>query len=149
MADAVLFSKISSRIDHQLVQATKVESKYWRVVLRHVIDVSIFLSTQGLALCGHEEVICSFYNENFFGIIELLSRYYPFLATHIEKYGNKGHGSTSYLSHSICDKLINIMAKSVIKVILKEVQESRYFSISNDSILDIIKHTDRPVMHSF
>ena len=65
MADAVVCGKISSRIDHQLVQATKLESKYWRVVLRHVIDVSVFLSTEGLALCRHEEVICSFYNENF------------------------------------------------------------------------------------
>ena len=51
LADAVVWGKISSRIDHQLVQATKLESKYWRVVLRHVIDVSVILSTQSLALC--------------------------------------------------------------------------------------------------
>ena len=76
------------------------------------------------------------------GIIELLSKYDPFLATHIEKYGSKGHGSTSYLSHSICDELINIIAKSVTEVIVKEAQCSRYFSISVDSTPDIT-HTDQ------
>ena len=33
------------------------------------------------------------------------------------------------------------MAKSVIKIIVKEVQESWYFSISVDSTPNIIKHT--------
>ena len=43
---------------------------------------------------------------------------YSWEVTHIEKYGSKGHGSMSDLSHSIYDKLINIMAKSVRKIIL-------------------------------
>ena len=133
LADAVVRSKISSRIDRQLVPATELESKYWHEVLRPMIDVIASLSTRGLALRGHDEVIDSFQNGNFLGIIELLSKCDPFLATHIEKYGNKAHGSTPYLSHSICDELINIMAKSVIRIIVKEVQESRYFSISVDS----------------
>ena len=107
-----------------------------------MIDVIVFLSTRGLALRGHDEIIGSFHNENFLGIIELLSKYDPFLTTHIEKYGNKGYGSTSYLSHSICDELINIMAKNVIKIIVKGVQESRCFSISVHSIPDST-HTDQ------
>ena len=129
MADAVIRSKIFSRIDCQLVQATELESKYWGKVLRRMIDVIVLLRRQGLALRDHDEIIDSFHNENFLRTIEPLSKYDPFLVTHIKKYGNKGHGSTLYLSHSICDKLINIMAKSVIKIIVKEVQESRYFSI--------------------
>ena len=108
-----------------------------------MIDVIVFLTMRGLTLCGHDEIIGSFYNGNSLGIIKLLSKNDPFLATHIEKYGNKGHGSTPYLSHiSICDELINIIAKSVIKVIVKEVQESRYFSISVDSTPDIT-HRDQ------
>ena len=142
MANAVACSKSSSRIDCQLVQATELQSKYWREVLRRTIDVIIFLSPQGFALRGHNEIIGSFHNGNFLSINELLSKYDPFLATHIEKYGNKRHGSTSYLSHSICNELISIMAKSVVKIIVKEVQESRYFSISVDSTPDIT-HTDQ------
>ena len=142
LADAVVYSKISSRIDCHLVKATELESKYWHEVLQHMIDVIVFLSTQGLALCGHDEIIGSFHNGNFLGIIELQSKYDPFLTTHIQKYGNKGHRSISCSPHGICDELINIMGKSVIKIILKEVQESQYFSISVDSTTDIT-HTDQ------
>ena len=85
------------------MQATELESKYWREVLRRIIDVIVFLSERGLALRGHDEIIGSCHNGNFLGIIKLLSKVDPFLATHMQKYGNKGRGSTSYLSHSICD----------------------------------------------
>ena len=60
--------------------------------------------------------------------MELLSKYDQFLARHLDKYGNKGSGSTSYLSHSICDELIIIMADKVMQAIVAEVQESKYFS---------------------
>ena len=96
---------------------------------------------RGLALRKHGEIIDSFHNGNFLGIIELLSKNDLFLATHIEKYGSKRHRSTSYLSHSIYDELTNI-AKSAIKIILKDAQDSRYFSISVDSTPDT-KHTDQ------
>ena len=75
------------------MQATELESKYWREVLQRIIDVIVFLSKRGLALRGHDEIIGSCHNGNFLGIIKLLSKVY----------GNKGRGSTSYLSHSICD----------------------------------------------
>ena len=64
------------------------------------------------------------------------------MANHIEKYEKRDQGSTSYLSHSICNELIKIMANNEIKTIVKEVQESRYFSITGDSTLDIT-HTDQ------
>ena len=42
--------------------------------------------------------------------MELLSKYDSFLATHLEKYSNRGHGSMLHLSHSIYDELVKIMA---------------------------------------
>ena len=72
----------------------------------------------------------------------------------IEKYRYKRHGSTSYLSLSIFNELINIIKKSMIKIIVKEVQGSRCFSISVNSIPDIT-HADqlcitlRPILPSF
>ena len=107
-----------------------------------MIDVIVFLGSQGLALRGHDEIIGSFHNGNFLGLISLLTKYVLFLANHIHKYENKGQGSTSYFSHSICNELIKIMANNEIKTIVKEVQESRYFSITGDSTLDIT-HTDQ------
>lgn len=60
----------------------------------------------------------------------------------IERYGNKGYGSTSYVPHSICDELITIMTKSVIKSIVKRLQKSRDFSISVNLTTDI-RYTDQ------
>ena len=68
-----------------MVQVTQLDSKYWREVLQGVIDVIALLSTHGLALCEHDEIIALFHNGNFLGIIETLCKYNPFLATHIEK----------------------------------------------------------------
>ena len=76
-----------------------------------------------MALRGHDEIIGSFHNGNFLGIIKLLSKYDPFLATPIEKYVNQGHIEAHHICHiCICDELINIMAKGVINIIVKEVQ---------------------------
>ena len=135
-------SKTNARINQKLIESQQAESNYWRAVLTRVIDVLIFLSGRGLALRGSDETIGSIHNGNFLGIVELLSKYDSFLAAHLAKYANKGHGSTSYLSHSICDELLKIMAKKVTDVIVQEMQEAKYFSISVDSTPDIT-HVDQ------
>ena len=71
----------------------------------------------------------------------LLCKYDPFLQKHLDTYGNKGKGTT-YLSHSICEELIKIMADKVLKQIIEEVQQCKYFTISVDSTPDIT-HTDQ------
>ena len=142
LEDAVIRSKTNARVDNELVKEMQVETNYWRAVLTRVIDVLVLLAARGLAIRGSDEKIGSVHNGNFLGIIELLSKYDAFLAAHLEKYGNKGSGSTSYLSHSICDELIKIMANKVMDVIIKEVQEAKYYSISVDSTPDIT-HTDQ------
>ena len=123
LVDAVVCSKFSLDVNRQLVQDTELESKYWCEVLRMIIDVIVFLSTRGLAFRRHDEIIGSFHNGNFLGIIKLLSKYDPFLATHIEKYGSREHMEAHHVCHiCICDELINIMAKRVINIFVKEVQ---------------------------
>ena len=82
-------------INRQFAHSTELESEYWREVIQRVINAVVLLSTRGLVLRGHDEIIGSFHNANFLGILGLLSKYDPFLATHIEKYGNKGHESKS------------------------------------------------------
>lgn len=74
--------------------------------------------------------------------LELIAQFDPFLAQHIEKFGNKGKGSTSYLSFKIYDQFIRIMADNVIQKMVKEIKEAKYFSISIDSTTDI-SHVDQ------
>ena len=107
-----------------------------------MVDVLKLICECGSPDRGKDETLGSVHNGNYLGIMELLSKYNPFLARHLDKYGNKGSGSTSYLSHSICDEIIIIMADKVMQAIVAEVQESKYFFISADSTPDIT-HTDQ------
>ena len=50
--------------------------------------------------------------------IEVLAEFDPFLDLHIKRHGNKGSGTTSYLSSKICDEMINIMAEKEEKEII-------------------------------
>ena len=60
----------------------------------------------------------------------------------IKHYGNKGAGSTSYLSERICNELIDIMANKVRDSIFEDMQKAGYFSISVDSTPDL-SHVDQ------
>ena len=64
LADAVVCSKTSSRINHQLVQPTEVECKYCREVLRCVIDVIVLLSTR-VGLHVNMELLVNYIMEMF------------------------------------------------------------------------------------
>ncbi|XP_047123009.1 zinc finger MYM-type protein 1-like [Hydra vulgaris] len=66
----------------------------------------------------------------------------PFLSSHIENHGGKGKGSVSYLSSTICDELIDVIRKQVMKTILSEIRGAKFYSISVDSTPDI-SHVDR------
>ena len=78
------------RIDKDLIKQLENETRYWRDVLRRTIDVITFICERGLAFRGSDQDIGSNHNGNYLGILELLSKYDPFLSTHIEKYSYKG-----------------------------------------------------------
>jgi len=61
-----------------------------------------FLATRG----WHSEEkmkkkIGSRLNGNYLGVLELLSKFDPFLAEHIKKYGNRGKGNPSFVRNSL------------------------------------------------
>lgn len=62
-------------------------------------------------------------------LLELISEFDPFLAQHISKCGNSGSGFTSYLSSTICEEIIVLMAKKVREVIIDEIKIRKYYSI--------------------
>lgn len=88
----------SGTVNAKLVQQLEGEKRYWREVLKRVVAVIQFLSERGLPFRGDDEVIGSPHNGNFLGILEVISQFDPFLAEHINQYGQKGRGNTSYLS---------------------------------------------------
>ncbi len=49
----------------------------------------------------------------------------PFLREHLEKYGQKGRGTTSYLSSTVCEEFICVMGEKVKKTIAEELQHAK------------------------
>lgn len=114
---------------------------YWRNVLQRVVAVVKKLGSRGLAFRGKNEQFGSNKNGNFMMCLELISEFDPFLSNHIATYGNPGQGKTSYLSSTICEEFISLIAKKVFNVIIDEINHSKYFSIVVDSTPDI-SHID-------
>lgn len=100
------------------------ENMYWRSVLEKVVSVIKTIASRGLPFRGQEEIFALPKNGNYMMLLELLSKFDPFLAQHISKYGNFGSGTTSYLSSTICDEIIVLMTKKVKEVIINEIIKS-------------------------
>lgn len=94
------------------------------------------MSERGLAFRGSDENINSPNNGNYLGILELISKYDPFLTGHFKEHINKGSGHVHYLSPTICEELIEIMAKEVLAEICTRMKKAKYYSVSVDSTPD-------------
>lgn len=140
--DYVSRCRTSGRVDKELMKQLEEEKQYWRNVLKRVVAVTSFLCERGLAFRGDNEIIASSHNGNFLGIIELLSKFDPFLRNHIQNYAHKGSGSTSYLSKTVYEEVVLLMAEKVSSVIVDEIKDAIYFSVSVDSTPDV-SHVDQ------
>ncbi len=134
-------SLIKGKVDSHLCTQIKDKMAYWKNVLKRVVAVIKKLSSRGLALRGHDEKFGSVHNGNFMMCLELLAEFDPFIATHMAFHRNPGKGHVSYLSFTICDEFIELLGSRVLQEIVKEVKESKYFSIIVDSTPDI-SHID-------
>lgn len=132
----------SERIDKQMLTELENECKYWKNVLRRVIAVIKHLCQRGLPLFGSDETLNSQHNGNFMGTLQLVSVFDPFLADHLTKYANIGSGHTNYLSSTIVDEIIELMADKVLSIIQKEIKVAKYYGVIVDSTPDI-SHIDQ------
>lgn len=125
------------RVDTEIIKQVETERQYWRNVLKRVVTTIKFLSAQGLAFRGHQEN-----KGNYFRCLEYLAKFDPFLANHLNKYGNQRQGSVHYLSNTVCDEFINIMGDKLRNLFIGEVKTATYFSMIIDSTPDI-SHVDQ------
>ena len=101
-----------------------------------------FLAERGLPFRGTTEQLGCANNGNHLGRLELVSKFDPFLAQHLEVYGNKGKGSVSYLSSTVCDEFILLLAEKVKSTIVREIKDAKYYGVSIDSTPDV-SHIDQ------
>lgn len=131
-----------NRIDNNLLKQIDEETSYWRNILTRVVAAVRALTSRGLALRGDNTTIGSNRNGNYLMALELIAEFDPFLSNHISKFGNPGSGHTNYLSATICDEIIQLMAERVKSKICSELKQAKYFSIVVDSTPDV-SHTDQ------
>lgn len=132
----------SNRVDSNLEQQIDNEQNNWGAVLKRIIATVKLLASMGLAFRGHREGAQSNRKGNFLSFIDYLAEFDTFLKLHLEKYRNRGTGNVNYLSHTICDEFISLMADEVKSRLITEVKEAIYFSIIVDSTPDV-SHVDQ------
>ncbi|XP_075213790.1 uncharacterized protein LOC142319996 [Lycorma delicatula] len=126
----------------KLEEEIRKEQQYWRYIIERVFAVICTLAERGLPFRSDNEQFRTPNNRNYFGLLELVAKFDPFLRDHIDRYGNTGSGQPSYLSRTICEEIIQLMANKVTDTIVAEVKKAGYFSFSVDSTPDI-SHTDQ------
>ena len=102
----------------------KLKKKCTGELLKRVVAVVKFLCGRGLPLRGGNDVFGSHQNRNFLGLLELLAQFDNFLADHIRRFDNSGKGEPSYLSSTICNEFVQLMAKEVTNKIVNEVKKA-------------------------
>ena len=100
-----------------------------------------YLAERGQCFRGDSHEIGNPHNGNYLGAMELLAKFDTFLADHIARYGNRGRGNPSYLSHFIMEEVISLLASEVKANILSSILNANYYSIIADSTPDI-SHID-------
>jgi hypothetical protein len=118
--------------DKQIIE----DRKYWRLVLDRIVNLIIALSKCNLAFRGHREQDDDEASHgNFLQFIHLIARYDPVL----ENLLKQPKGSTKYLSGSIQNEIIEILANRLKQQIVEEIAESPFVSVIMDTTMDISK----------
>ncbi|XP_065645798.1 zinc finger MYM-type protein 1-like [Hydra vulgaris] len=119
--------EVLNRVDQKLKYQVETEINYRKNILTRVVGVVKSLSSRGMPLRVDDDHFGSVHNGNFMMSFELIAQFDPFVAQHIEKFGNKGKGSTSYLSFNIYEQFISVMADNIIQQMAKEIRKLNIF----------------------
>lgn len=93
------------------------------------VAVVKFLASRGLGILGDYEILGSQDKGNYLEFLELISKFHPFLADHMQNCGSPGKGSTSYLPANILNKFIDIIGQQVLTTTVNGLKAAKYYSI--------------------
>lgn len=117
-------TKITNVLDNRRLQ----NIEHNRDMLRHIINVIVYLTKQGMPLRGHDESVDSRNRGNFLELIEVVAKYEPELKEHLKK-----HQKTSYISPSSQNELITVIGHECIRSkLVSEISSSKFFSLICD-----------------
>ena len=78
--------QVCRRIDCEIGKQLEAEKRYWHDILKRVVAVIKFLSERGLPFRGDNEILNSPHNGIYLSVLELISKFDPFLRNYIETY---------------------------------------------------------------
>ncbi len=137
---------MNTGVDVMVEERVLSEIEQWKKLLSRIIDVTIFLGERGLAFRGSSLRIGDVHDGNFLGILELLAHYDPLLQEHISKVKTSQPDGkrlqAHYLSPQSQNEFIKVCAARVRGCILKERENTKYFSIMVDGTPDS-SHTEQ------
>ncbi|XP_044766148.1 uncharacterized protein LOC123322270 [Coccinella septempunctata] len=133
-------------IDCDIERQIHSEKEKWRHILHVAMDAVMYLATNCLSFRGSKESQIDFTQHclqlsrgNFLNLINLLAKYDPTLKCHLD---HLKKGQTSYLSKTIQNEMIDLMAIKVRNNIINEIKEANYFTIMFDCTPDV-SHTEQ------
>lgn len=117
-----------------------------REILSRLLATTLYLARQGLPFRGDDENPSSQNRGNFIELVEVFGKYDSVIKLHLEsvkqKQGTAKRPLVSLLSNRSQNDMIRALAISVKRVIQKEIQESKIFSILMDETTDAA-HTEQ------
>ncbi|KAJ8868967.1 hypothetical protein PR048_030508 [Dryococelus australis] len=103
------YSKEVGCIDQELTWQAEDVAKYWREVLRRLINPR---------------------NCNYLGLLELIAEYGDFLSSCIKNKRNCGNGRTNYLSSTICEEVVQLIGERVFNEVISRIKQSTILNTS-------------------
>ena len=118
----------------------KHEQNKWKVILKRILCVILFIAERGLPLRGDTDKLGDPCNGNFLGIIELLAKFDPVLSDHVNQVKVSQQSGkrlqVHYLSKDIQNELIEMAGNLVKENIIDDIRKAKYFAIAVDGTPD-------------
>ena len=111
------------------------KTNFWQKVLERLLNVTLMLAMCNLPFRGSTEEVSNENKGNFLSIIQLIAKYDSVL----DKLLQLPKGSPKYLSPSIQNELISLLAGQVLQDIKIELQSAPIFAIILDTTQDVSK----------
>nr|XP_042913678.1 uncharacterized protein LOC122273728 [Parasteatoda tepidariorum] len=128
-------------IDAALQIQIENETKKWRAILKRILFCIKYLAEENLALRGHREGLKEDVKNpgHLLSLMKLLAVFDSVMEEHIN-YLENHPGATSYLSPTIQNEFLHLMADSVRNSLLGKIKKAKYYGLIFDCTPDSAHH---------